>query len=77
MKRKEYISKYDHSVHYFRDPEKTIRHRERGLPSVKSFDVDKEYWENNKCHRLNGLACDYSSIKYHYLNGKQLFVKQK
>ena len=60
---------------YYRDPEMTVRHRERGLPAWEWSDGDKSYWENNQWHRLDGLAVDWEDYKYHYLNGKQLFAK--
>ena len=75
MATKEYICKYDHSALYFRDPEKTIRHRERGLPAWEWHHGDKSYWENDARHRLDGFAGDWKTHKAHFLNGKRLFRK--
>ena len=79
MKTKEYVSEDENLTLYFRDPEMTVRHRERGLPAWKWSD-GKSYWENDRYHRLNGLAFDWSLNKHHlnkyyFLNGKRLFCK--
>ena len=73
MKRKEYVSKDGGSTFYYRDPEKAIYHRERGLPAWRYCNGDKVYWENNRCHRLDGFANDCCHHKDHSLNGQRLF----
>ena len=73
MTPREYIGKSDTVTCYSRDPERTIYHRERGLPSVEYFDGDKIYFENDKHHRLDGFACNFRALNCHYLNGKRLF----
>ena len=75
MSAKEYIQKGTYGIYYYRDQEKAIKHRERGLPALEWSDGDKVYRENNKLHRLNDVASDY--CKCHYLNGKRLFTKNK
>ena len=61
---------------YYRDLEETVNHRERGLPAWEYHDGYKDYWENNRYHRLDGFARDLEYHKYHCLNGKRLFVKK-
>ena len=75
MNPKEYIHTGFYGTLYYKDPEKTIRHRERGLPACDYFYGEKVYWENDRCHRLDGLASDWEDHKEHFLNGKILFVK--
>ena len=74
MKSKEYPFKYSYGVIYFRDPEKTIYHRERGLPAREWSNGNKVYLENDKHHRLDDAAYNYGFHKHHLLNGKVLFV---
>ena len=73
MTSKEYIREIFYGIYCYRDPEMTVHHRERGLPSVEYSDGNKEYWENDQWHRLDGLAFDGSYYKFHYLNGKRIF----
>ena len=75
MGSKEHIFKNYYGACYYRDPERTSCHRERGLPAVEWSDGDKSYWENHTYYRLDGFAVDYSRSKCHCLNGKQLFGK--
>ena len=75
MAAKEYVSKDGGSTFYYRDPEKTVYHRERGLSALKWDDGDTVYFENNQRHRLDGAAYNHGFHKYHYLNGKKLFGK--
>ena len=77
MERKEYVRECLYGIYYYRDPEKTIYHRERGLPACKSTEEYESYLENNRCHRLDGLAVDCQYDKRHSLNGKQLFPVYK
>ena len=74
MAPKEYVSKDENSTYYYRDPEKTVYHRERGLPALKWDDGDTVYSENNQWHRLDGISYDFCLFyKFHHLNGKRLF----
>ena len=76
MTPKKYVSKDGGSTFYYRDPEMTVEHRERGLPALKYFDGDKTYVENDLCHRLDGFAGDSKYCKEHFLNGKPLFNEE-
>ena len=74
MAPKEYVSEDENLTFYFRDPEMTVWHRERGLPACEWHDGDKEYFENNMRHKLDGIAFDFCGFrKFHHLNGKRLF----
>ena len=75
MTPKEYIFKDCYGKYYFRDPKKTVWHRERGLPAQKWINGAKEYCENGARHRLDGFAVDWRDYKDHHLNGKRLFTK--
>ena len=77
MERKEYVRKGNYDIIFYRDPEKTVQHRERGLPAWEEFSGGKSYWENNVRHKLDGLSGDHSRGKYHCLNGKLLFNKRR
>ena len=76
MTPKEYIFKDCYGKYYFRDPKKTVNHRERGLPAWEWSGGDKEYFENGKYHKLDGLAFNWKYYRDHYLNGKKLFTKK-
>ena len=73
MMHQEHFLRHAYATLYYRDPERTVFHRERGLPSGEYLHGDKTYCENDKCHRLDGPAYNWVSRKYHYLNGKRLF----
>ena len=77
MKTKEYVRKSAHGTFYYRDPEMTVHHRERGLPAREYLNGNKIYLENDICHRLDGFADDWKYYRDHYLNGKKLFTKKK
>ena len=77
MTPKEYIFKDCYGKYYFRDPKKTVNHRERGLPAWEWSDGNKAYMENNEYHRLDGFSIDSWYRKCHHLNGKRLFEKNK
>jgi hypothetical protein len=36
-------------------------HRDNDLPAIEFFDGDKEYWEDQKMHRIKGPAIEYKS----------------
>ena len=72
---KEYIRKVSYGIYYYRDPEMMVQHREHGLPAWDYSNGDGLYFENDQCHRLDGAAYNYGFYKYHFLNGKNLFVK--
>ena len=76
MAPKEYIRECPYGTFYYRDPEKTVHHRERGLPVWKWGNKDKAYLENDLCHRLDGFAGDSKYCKEHFLNGKPLFNEE-
>ena len=67
--------KLDRGTGYWRDPEMTVPHRERGLPAYEYTGEGKSYYENSQWHRLDGVARDWKHRKYHFLNGKSLFEK--
>ena len=73
---KKYTYKFSFGIFYYRDPEKTVHHRERGLPAYASRNGDKTYQENCTFHRLDGFAGDWKYRKAHFLNGKLLFTKK-
>ena len=75
MTPKEYIKKDRFGTFYHRDPEMTVWHRECGLPSREWDNGDKGYLENDRRHRLDGVAYDRHFLQFHYLNGKELFIK--
>ena len=75
MAPKEYIKKDHLGTRYYRDPEKTVDHRERGLPAFEWYNGSKGCWENGMWHKLNGLALDWRFNRCHCLNGKRLFGK--
>ena len=75
MAPKEYSKRHYNDMLYYRDQQKTVFHRERGLPALEYFDGDKDYLENDTRHRLDGLAYDLFFDKSYYLNGKKLFTK--
>ena len=75
MNIKEYVKKFEYFTFYHKDPEKTVFHRERGLPACEYRNGDKAYWENDERHKLDGFALDWKYSNAHFLNGKSLFTK--
>ena len=60
-------SSYGDKFHY-KDPAKTIRHREDG-PAIEDVEGNKEWWVNGKLHRLDGPAVEYSDgVKEWWVN---------
>ena len=59
------------SKSYYKDPAKTIRHREDG-PAVEDVDGHKEWWVNGVLHRLDGPALEYvNGHKEWWVNGNR------
>ena len=64
------------NLYYYKDPEKTIRHREDG-PAVEGTDGDKAWYQNGKLHREDGPAVEcanghkawYQNDQLHRLDG--------
>ena len=66
-----YIEKNQLGTYYYKDPEKTIRHREDG-PAVEYANGYKEWWQNGQLHRLDGPAAEYTDgDKYYYYQNKE------
>ena len=67
---KQYIDTTRYGKFYYKDPAKTIRHREDG-PAVEDVDGHKAWYVNGKAHRLDGPAYeDASGEKVWYVNGE-------
>ena len=74
---KHYIRKDEFgTLYYYKDPEKTILHREDG-PAVESTDRYRAWYQSGKLHRLDGPAREYADgIKqYWYQNEKFPSIK--
>ena len=70
---KQYKIKNQFGTFYYKDPAKTIRHREDG-PAIEDVDGNKEWWVNGKLHRLDGPAVEYSDgVKEWWVNGEYIF----
>ena len=67
---KQYIDTPRYGKFYYKDPAKTIRHREDG-PAVEDVDGHKAWYVNGKAHRLDGPAYeDAGGEKVWYVNGE-------
>ena len=74
---KQYIDTTRYGKFYYKDPAKTIRHREDG-PAIEDVDGNKEWWVNGKLHRLDGPAVEYSDgVKEWWVNGEYIFETDK
>ena len=68
-KQKQYIKKNNIGTYYYKDPEKTILHREDG-PAAEYTDGTKMWYQNGKLHREDGTAVEYADgEKEYWYNG--------
>ena len=76
---KQYIKKrVDGSTSYYKDPGKTILHREDGPAYVTSDGEYKAWWLNGERHRLDGPAVRYGDgTDQWYVNGEFIFETDK
>ena len=71
---KQYISETYSNKFYYKDPAKTILHREDG-PAVEYSDGDKAWYQNDVRHRLDGPAFENANgFKMWYVNGIFIFA---
>jgi hypothetical protein len=76
------VSRYSFgSKYYYKDREKTIRHRVDG-PAVDKVNGYKAWYANGKVHRIDGSAIEHSDgdkaiDKAWYINGVFIFAVDK